>query len=358
MRANIKDKDYAISVVRLFALLLVIWCHTFEYLGVCYEKHNFWLTPLGNYSSVGVQIFLLISGYLYGKKDTPPRIPFVKKNFGKILKDYYVHYILFTIPLCLLFDKSALSVKALWGMVTCWCTFGGEVQLWFIPYILFCYLITPMLYDIRVWISNGRNAMLKFLFLIIAIELLFIEYDFYFAPAWICCYVIGYFFPFIAEKYKCLFNRFTYIIMLVGCVVTNVIKYYYRYIRGYSAAVVNNLIWEGNVKAQVLNEYFNWSAVLLAITLLITIYCGVGLILRDRKLRGNLKIKWLDIADKFSYDIYICHMMFVKGMLSTIMITPYVFLNLAITGVLIIVSSIVLYYVCRPREIRTLVRHI
>ncbi|MCM1540492.1 MAG: acyltransferase [Blautia sp.] len=350
MRTDIRNKDYAISVTRLAALSLVIGCHVFEYLGTCYPRYSSLLTPIGNYSSVGVQIFLLISGYLYGKKKIRPGIPFILSNFWKILKDYYVHYLIFTIPLCLVFQAEQINAKSLWGMVTCWCTFGGEVQLWFIPYILFCYLITPMLYEIREWLVAGKNSAIKFCGLIIIIELLFIEYDSYFIPAWICCYVIGYCFPFLVERYRSFLKPWMGGAMLILCLACNVIKYYYRYIRGYMPNTINALIWEGNFKARILNEFFNWSSVLLGIVIALAIYYTTKRILKYRT-EKRTQIKWLDIADKYSYDIYICHMLYVKGMLSTIMITPYIVVNLGVTVLLIAINGCLLYYICRPREL-------
>jgi peptidoglycan/LPS O-acetylase OafA/YrhL len=104
--------------------------------------------------------------------------------------------------------------------------------------------------------------------------------------------------------------------------------------------------------AWILNEFYNWSRVLLAIMLSIMTYTLFRYI--RSKLGGTTRIRWLDMADKFSYDIYICHMLFVKGMLSTIMLTSNLMVNLLITGILAIVNGIVLYYICRPKELLTL----
>lgn len=287
MRADIRDKDYSISILRCLALFFVIGCHTFEYLGVCYPDYSFVLTPVGNYLSVGVQIFLLISGYLYGKRSDAPGVPFVLRNFWKILKDYYVHYFLFTIPLCLIMRSDQINAKRLWGMVTCWCTFGGEVQLWFIPYILFCYLITPLLFSVKLWLKNGKNAWIKFLCMLIAIDVLFIEYDSYFIPAWICCYVIGYFTPLLLEKYGNIINGFTYVVLLLICLASNTVKYIYRYTIGYSPNALNSLMAEGNLRARLLNEFYNWTAVLLAIVVSITVYWALKHILNDKIGGGN-----------------------------------------------------------------------
>jgi hypothetical protein len=238
-------------------------------------------------------------------------------------------------------------------MITAWCTFGGEVQLWFIPYILFCYLITPMLYDVKTWMMSKKYLFFKFLCLLVTIELLFNEYNSYFTPAWICCYVIGYFVPQLLEKYRRYFNWMTFVGLVVVCVITNVVKYHWWYVKGNSPDVLSTMMAGGIFSgAWILNEFYNWSRVLLAIMLSIMTYTLFRYI--RSKLGGTTRIRWLDMADKFSYDIYICHMLFVKGMLSTIMLTSNLMVNLLITGILAIVNGIVLYYICRPKELLTL----
>lgn len=58
----------------------------------------------------------------------------------------------------------------------------------------------------------------------------------------------------------------------------------------------------------------------------------------------NKKIlkKILDFSDKYSYDIYICHMLFVKGILSLINITPYFAINIFLALLAIVISGIIL----------------
>lgn len=342
---NLKEKNYTISSLRFLALMLVIGCHLFEWIGIHSEKYSSFLILIGNYSSVGVQIFLLISGFLYGKKlddewgggvKSASRVRFVLKNYWKILKDYYAHYILFTIPLCIILQPEVLSVRSLWGMLTCWCTFGGEVQLWFIPYILFCYLITPFLYDIRSWIMEKSDGWFYFFILIFVIEILFLEYKSYFIPAWICCYIIGFFIPKLMEKKVFFLNWHYFFCLILLCICMNSIKIYLKYII--------NVNWQG-FKANVLIEYYNWAQVVLAVV----IFSATYYIAQRYFFLHVARVKWLDLADKYSYDIYISHMIFVKGMLSTVFLTDSIMLNLVITIIAILISSIVLYYVCRPK---------
>ena len=53
-----KYYDYGIGFARLLAMISIVICHVFQALE----------SPLCYYFNVGVQVFLFISGYLYGKK--------------------------------------------------------------------------------------------------------------------------------------------------------------------------------------------------------------------------------------------------------------------------------------------------
>lgn len=333
-------KDYAISTLRLLALLLVIGCHYFEWLGSNLEGQPKIFRIIGNSSSVGVQVFLLISGFLYGRKDlfkeSTFRVNFVLKNFWKILKDYYIHYLLVTIPVCMLLESWHLTRDAIWGVITAWRTMGREVQLWFIPYILFCYLITPMLYDIRNWMIEKKQIYLFFVFISL-VEILLLSYQSYFIPAWICCYIIGYFLPSFDKFNFKYFKMKYYWILAVPCLVLNIIKLYLKYFL--------ELTLEG-LKGVIYTEFINWTRVMLAVT----IFSGGYYVIR-KYVEIESKNKFLDLADKFSYDIYISHMIFVKGMLTTVFLTSNMMVNFFITMFAIVSSGIILYYICRPKEV-------
>lgn len=79
--ANIKTKDYSISIIRLIATLVIFSCHIFQYFDI---EIAWWL-------NVGVQIFLSISGYLCGTKENIyDYFSFVIKQFIKIAVDYLI----------------------------------------------------------------------------------------------------------------------------------------------------------------------------------------------------------------------------------------------------------------------------
>lgn len=116
--------DYSISLIRLIATIFIITCHIMQYLSV----------ELAWWFNVGVQIFLCMSGYLYGKKEKiTDKLTFYKKNFTKILVDYYV-VISPIILLFVLFIPEQISIITIAkSLLTCG-TLSGGGHLWYIPY--------------------------------------------------------------------------------------------------------------------------------------------------------------------------------------------------------------------------------
>ena len=75
-----QKRDLAISFVRMLAMMSIVTCHVMQY----YNMELAW------WFNVGVQMFLCISGYLYGMKRIPDISGFYRKNFVKILIDYEI----------------------------------------------------------------------------------------------------------------------------------------------------------------------------------------------------------------------------------------------------------------------------
>ena len=73
------DRDYSISIIRVLAMLAIVACHIFQSQDMSIA---FWL-------NIGVQIFLFMSGFLYGKKTITNTSEWLKNN----LRKYYYHII-------------------------------------------------------------------------------------------------------------------------------------------------------------------------------------------------------------------------------------------------------------------------
>lgn len=127
------SRDPAISIIRVLAFLSIITCHIMQY----YHCELAW------WFNVGVQIFLCLSGYLYGRKSVDNELSFYKKQFIKILIPYYL-VVIIAIIAQVIFVRNEISGARIVKTLLCYGTLNGGEHLWFVPTILFCYLLTPL----------------------------------------------------------------------------------------------------------------------------------------------------------------------------------------------------------------------
>ena len=134
-------KDQSISLLRFFAMAAIISCHICQAQGIWAA---WWL-------NVGVQVFLLISGFLYGQRAG------VARCFAWLVRRFKKIWIPFAIA-----ATGILVADVLSGVVTVsvrdvllglTCIRSGHIpngaHLWYVSVALLCYLITPVLYTMR-----------------------------------------------------------------------------------------------------------------------------------------------------------------------------------------------------------------
>ena len=338
-----KEKDYSISLLRILAVISIIFCHSFEYSSSIFADKSWILRSVGNYLANGVQVFLIISGFLYGniciggsKKNlfltSETRVNFLVKNSLKILKDYWVYCILVIFPVYYFKESIVLTKREVLGVLVTSNVIDGVHHLWFISYILFCYFLTPYLFDIKEYLKGkskkGFIIGVVFVFLIIIIFSYF--FRFYFIPEWICCYIIGFFMIDIIKLLNSREKNILRIFIIFNFVVLNILRYYCNYINP-------NLF-----SREITIKLTQWSQVFFAIVVFFIVY--------KRKILSKKLKKILDFSDKYSYDIYLAHMIYVKGALSVIFLTKFLILNYLIVVFLSVFSGIILYHICRKME--------
>ena len=77
-------KNNAISVIRVLSMMMILLCHLFMWLNI---------DMLAMLFNVGVEVFLLISGYLYSNREIGAPIEFIKKRWIKICIPLYIFFI-------------------------------------------------------------------------------------------------------------------------------------------------------------------------------------------------------------------------------------------------------------------------
>lgn len=312
---NSINKDYSISLIRLIATLMIVTCHIMQYYG----------NVLAWWFNVGVQIFLCMSGYLYGKKSGIDNdIAFYVKEFIKILIPYYV-VIIVMLLVTYYFKIQTVDIITIFRCLTFSGTLpNGGGHLWFIPYILFCYLITPFLHRYFLYFdTNNKSRIVSFFTLIIIFALLEVTFLEYFNSAWIACYIIGFFYG-LCIKNKYFFTKSLIILLVISCVVFNALQIYFQYVN------TNNVI----TKSVVFGKYCNYCHALLGCTIFILLKKAF-----EKIKYSNLLIKILESSDKYSYYIYLVHQFFILGSLSLLKITNSVFINIIIVVICISIST-------------------
>lgn len=287
------QKIIGISILRLISCIFIITCHIFQF-------YNF---ELAWWFNVGVEIFLLISGFLYSKKKIKT-FSFLFKNLLKILLDYSIFLFLF-----FLFLYPKQSIYNYFLSYIGYNKIDGLGHLWYIPIIIICYLITPIIYKIK------KYGVINLGILIVLLEILFIILRFN-SGIYIICYIIGYF---LGEIEKYLFNREYIVKLLILTFFINILKIYYFYLE------VNRT-----------NIFYRLGHILLGITIFIIILN----IFKNKKISKNLE-KILNISDKYSYNIYLSHHIYILGPYSLLR-SNNVLIGIILVGLFTTITSFIL----------------
>lgn len=267
--------------------------------------------------NVGVQIFLCLSGYLYGQKNIGEIISFYGKRFIKILVPYYIVFLIATV-LEVVFCRSSFSITRFGVGLVCRTTIDGGEHLWFVPIILFCYVLTPILEAYRnEYIINVRFLWIGALLAIVTVSIFGGLFADFFNPAWLTCYVIGYALG-VNEDKKLIGQSLFLCVFGFLAIIGNGIQVYFDYVR--------HIVFSGYIG--IAYKYFqNYNHVWLGIFLFLLIKAAFDRI--DFSKHENL-VRLLNITDKYSYETYLVHQFLILGPFSLMTLTPVVSLNIII----------------------------
>lgn len=297
-------------MIRLLSMLMIISCHIMQY----YDFELAW------WFNVGVQIFLCISGFLYGQKNIDNVIDFYNKRLKKILIPYYLVFIPFGI-IEFIFTRDVFSIKDfVMGLSLC-STIKGAGHLWFIPTILMCYLITPLLQGYRNKCVEGKRTIVIFTLLGVIITSVLIQGFTTFNPAWICCYLIGYALG-MNEKGKYISEKVLMIIAGIIAVAGNGLQIYCDYIA--------NIDFTG---FRIIKHYNH---------VMLGVFIFLLLKVMFEKMNLNQLGKLLKLSDTYSFEVYLVHQLLILGPFSLLALTSYSLINILIMLLGVCVLALVL----------------
>lgn len=294
-----ENESRAIKYIRVGSMLSIVICHILQ------SYANRWAFVF----NIGVQVFLVLSGYLYGKKIVTN---WKKWAMGRV-KRVYVPMFLFLIivlPFYLIFHREVFSWKpyALNYLNLQGISFvmgGGMLQgvrhLWFITAIMFAYISTPILQ----WLSKYADWLFPLLVICVWGAYVVAPGPLFFASSWVFLYAIGYLYNYLNRK-----RIYDIGLILLETALIVMIAMDFDIVKSYF---------------HPLNRVFHDVS-------------GVFLVVIGSQVLSRIKINNIpsvvEFFDKYSFHIFIVHYFFVIGPFSLAHITPYIIVN-----ILIIISA-------------------
>ena len=311
-----QKRDLSISFVRMLAMMFIVICHVMQY----YDVELAW------WFNVGVQIFLCISGYLYGRKRILDILVFYRKNFVKILIDYEI-VVFAAVAATVLFTDTVITVEEIAEAVLTVSTIAGGAHLWFIPTILMCYLLTPLYERIFSRAEQSHKLLVPAAVLLFVMnELVFRQMFSYFNAAWINCYLIGFALRRF-QQYRFWYTGSAWLLTLTGAVFIS-IQASVRYLQ---------LITLTDAWRPFYYPMCDYGHVFLGVAL----FCSGRVLLRPF-CNINLIQRILRLSDRYSYQIYLTHHFFILGPLSLMALTANSYVNVVLILLLTVLTAVLL----------------
>lgn len=280
-----KQESVAISYLRVTAMTFIVVCHFMQALA----SHWAWVF------NIGVQIFLLISGFLYGHKHVDNWLNWYKKRFVRIYVPFFLFFVA-VLPLYAVTDK--ISVKQIIVYVANLQGFFGGVKglghLWFLTAIALCYVITPILQWSKRW-----STFLIWVVVFSAISIFLYFPCLGYESSWIILYSLGYYLANTTKITRLVLTLTMF--MVLGWLLTN-------------------FSW-----VSMMDMHSAWSMALHCVGALLIISIGLFLFNVVRTVYIPRAIK---VLDNYSFQIYIVHHMLILPPFGMLYVTGSMTFNL------------------------------
>ena len=303
MKALSTSQSNARSIIRVMAMILIVSCHITQ----GYDQQIAFIL------NVGVQIFFLISGFLYGKVEISSAMDFYKKRVVKIYIPFIVVVLLFA-SLYAIFGVEQVSWKQLIPYVFNLQAFAKAIEgfnhMWFLTVIMICYLVTPIA---KYLLKNKLYLFVSLLVIASVVEFVFVQ-KMYSIAAWIVLYLFG---------------------MCMGCFDTKKVNAITTVASGVILAILMVFFQLSRLTDPMWAYYSVWLHCVLAIFLFGVLYAILTKI--DIKLP-----KCLRFVNNISYEVYLVHHILILGPLSLLFLTPSKTINIVLILIITFVLSFAL----------------
>lgn len=291
---------------------MIVICHIFQ------EYGNF----LAFHFNVGVFTFLFISGFIFGGRNIENPVQFIKQRLKRLLIPYYL-FIFAISAIYLIFFRDQWTFLSVIKNILCvqW-FFNGLPQvahLWYITCIIICYLFTPLLQKLFDKLNKASlYGFMLLLFVLLFIANYFSGYNF----ISIYAYIIGYFSSRVLMNFKNDIRAYKEPIILIL----------------FLGITVETIRLFADIKA------FPIPGVLVETSKLIISLAIIGFCILIQKIYKRFS-KIFYISDKYSYEIYLTHHIWILGILSVMDITKFAIFNVLLAIILTGISAFTLNYI-------------
>ena len=297
------EKNTGIQILRILSMFMIILCHILD------ETKISFLMMIAQFLNVGVFVFLLISGFLYGNKEIGNFFIWIKRRFFKVIVPMYV-FIIFIIILQFvkigMFDLKFVFIY-LFNLQFFVGSLPGVGHLWFITIIWICYLIVPILSKYKSFLQK-RIFIVGIFLIIIAIVIGFFNKNISLLLFYIFAFILG----FILRKREKLLSLnyvFYFILFFAGVIIRIGGKCFFDNTNFYQTAISS------------------LSHIILGFCIFSIIYKFFDKVIINE---NSIIIRFVNFLDSISYYIYIIHFSLLVGPLSIFNISNYYFINLFI----------------------------
>lgn len=321
MEENKDQFDYSIAVTRIIGCIMIFLCHYIQIIGKPV------IAQTAQFFNVGVFVFFMISGYLYGQRkiDKGALLNWYKKRIIKIFVPLYIVMIIIFIALYfqnvqvepMRYLMYALNLQAFGTSIP------GAAQLWFLTAIMLCYIITPLLQFLRE--NHSRKILCIIAVVYIALQLIMALMGVSYVALYmiyIGIYIAAYFiFPLMLEQVTKKKVIVISILMIVAML----------------ARIMGKVFVDGTY-------FYDYIIVLYTHTIL-----GIWIILLVKYMYTligeRLKREAIKHINKYTMEIYMVHMMFMH--------MPFCMMgriNLVVDTILIIICTVISAWILKKVE--------
>jgi peptidoglycan/LPS O-acetylase OafA/YrhL len=269
---------------------------------------------LEEWANTGVQVFLVISGFLLGQKDIGNWRIWFRKRFVRLIPPYYAVLILTALAYWLFLNINIVDMRFLAHFSTLhflifpeYPVWGGH--LWYISAIVLCYAVFPLVYQTR---RIPAPYFVLFIFFLSPPVLAGLFYKLplsYRLSADIYAFVIGFAIAHLFGTKPPLYLTAVFAgITLFGMILKQ--------------TPLLNSLWNTSVADTFAYLGMPWIRTLLGVSVFLIFYHPI--------FNQVSQMHIVNFTDRYSYEIYLCHKNFILGPLSLLHITGIQSFNILI----------------------------